>query len=121
MANLSKYYRFESADTLCEEFNRFINMLKREKKKELQEKYPWLSPDDERKNMSDREILEKNVDLNKSCLTDVEKKQVMDMLFKYKDTFSLRDEIGTCPNIEVGIDVTDKAPFFMLRKKTKRF
>ena len=29
----------------------------------------------------------------------------MDMLFKYKDALSLRDEIGTCPNIEVEIDV----------------
>ena len=25
----------------------------------------------------------------------------------------LKDEIGTCPNIEVGIDVTDKSPFFI--------
>ena len=24
-----------------------------------------------------------------------------------------RDEIGMCPNIEVGIDVTDKSPFFI--------
>ena len=31
--NLSKYYRFESADTLCEQFNRFINTLKKERKK----------------------------------------------------------------------------------------
>ena len=37
----------------------------------------------------------------------------MDMLYKYKEAFSLRDEIGTCPNIEVGIDVTDKSPFFI--------
>ena len=35
------------------------------------------------------------------------------MLYKYKHTFSLRDEIGTCPNIEVEIDVTDKSPFFI--------
>ena len=27
--------------------------------------------------------------------------------------FSLRDEIGTCPNIEVEIEVTDKSPFFI--------
>ena len=26
-------------------------------------------------------------------------------------TFSQRDEIGTCPNIEVEIDVMDKSPF----------
>ena len=29
----------------------------------------------------------------------------MDMLYKYKEAFSLRDEIGTCPNIEVEIEV----------------
>ena len=39
--------------------------------------------------------------------------KVMDMLFKYKEALSLRDKIGTCPNIEVDIDVTDKSPFFI--------
>ena len=37
----------------------------------------------------------------------------MDMLYKYKNAFIFRDEIGTCPNIEVEIDVTDKLPFFI--------
>ena len=35
------------------------------------------------------------------------------MIYKYKDAFSLRDEIGMCPNIEIDIDVTDKMPFFI--------
>ena len=35
----------------------------------------------------------------------------MDMLCKYKEAFSLRDEIGTCPNIGIEIDVMDKSPF----------
>ena len=35
------------------------------------------------------------------------------MLYKYKDAFSLRDEIGTCTNIEVEINVPDKSPFFI--------
>ena len=35
------------------------------------------------------------------------------MLYKYKETFILRDMICTCPNIEVGIEVTDKSPFFI--------
>ena len=30
-----------------------------------------------------------------------------------KDVFSLRDETGTCPNIEVNIEVTDNSPFFI--------
>ena len=44
---------------------------------------------------------------------DRDRKEIMDMLYKYKEVFSLRDEIGTCSNIEVGIDVIDKSPFFI--------
>ena len=63
--------------------------------------------------MTDREILEKYIDLGTSCLNKEEILKVMDMLYKYKDAFSLRDEIGTCPNIEVEIEVTDRSPFFI--------
>ena len=45
------------------------------------------------------------------------------MIFEYREAFSLRDEIGTCPNIEIDIDVTGKTPFLsdptMSEKKTK--
>ena len=63
--------------------------------------------------MMDREILEKYVHLETSCLNKEEKTKVMAMLYKYKEAFSLRDEIGTHPNIEVEIEVTDKSPFFI--------
>ena len=63
--------------------------------------------------MSDRKILDKYVELDKSGLADIEKKQVIDMLYKNKDAFSLRDQIGTCTNVEVEIDVTDTSPFFI--------
>ena len=47
------------------------------------------------------------------------------MLLKYRESLSLRDEIGTCPNIEVEIDVTDKSPFFIrpyhVREEDKSF
>ena len=33
------------------------------------------------------------------------------LIYEYKDTFSLREEIGTCPNIKVEIDITDSSPF----------
>ena len=75
--------------------------------------------------MTDREILERYINLNNSCLSKEEKIKVMDMLFKYKEAFSLRNEIGTCPNIEVDIDVTDKSPFFIrpyhVREEDKAF
>ena len=112
--NLSRYYRFKKVEKLCEYFNKFVNTLQKEREqKSPTDKYPWLDPDDERKHMTDREILEKYIDLNNSCLDKEEIIKVMDMLFKYKEAFSLRDEIGTCPNIEVEIDVTDKSQFFI--------
>ena len=61
--------------------------------------------------MADKEILDKYINLDNSCLDSIGKQEVMDMLYRYKDTYSLRGEIGTCPNIEVEIDVTDKSPF----------
>ena len=46
-------------------------------------------------------------------------------IIKYKDAFSLRDEIDTCLNIEVEIGVTDKPPFLldhiMLKKRIKSY
>ena len=111
--NSSRYYRSEKAEKLCEYINKFVNTLKREREqKSPKDNYPWLDPDDDRRHMTDREILEKYINLNNPCLSKEEKTNVMDMLFKYKEAFSLRDEIGTCPNIEVDIDVTDKSPFF---------
>ena len=87
-------------------------MLKKDREQTISvDKYPWLSSDEERRNMTDREILEKYIDLGTSCLNKEERLKVMDMLYKYKEAFSLRDEIGTCLNIEVEIEVTDKSPF----------
>ena len=43
----------------------------------------------------------------------MEKEQVRDLLYQYKDAFNLRDEIELCPNIEIEINVTDRSPFFI--------
>ena len=63
--------------------------------------------------MLDREMLDKYVNLDNSSLKRREKKEVRELLYECKDAFSLRDEIGTCPNIEVEIDITGKTPFFI--------
>ena len=44
--------------------------------------------------MTDKEILDKYTDLDNSCLNKEEKVNVMDMLYRYREAFSLRDEIG---------------------------
>ena len=124
--NLNRHYRFEKAEKLCEYINKFVNTLKKEREqKSLTDNYPWLDPDDERRHMTDMDILEKYINLNNSYLSREEKTKVMDMIFKYREAFSLRNEIGTCPNIEVEIDVTDKSPFFIrpyhVREEDKAF
>ena len=42
------------------------------------------------------------------------RKTLLDMFYRYKEAFSpwLKDEIGTCPDIEVEINVIDKSPFY---------
>ena len=110
---LSKHYRFEEAGKLCKYFNKFVDMLKDREQTTSVDKYPRLSSDNERRNMTDQEILEKYNDLETSCLNKEEKLKVMDMLYKYKEAFSLREKIGTCPNIKVEIEVQDKSLFFI--------
>ena len=112
--NLSRYYKFEKVEKLCEHFNKFVNTLKKEREqKSPEDKYLWLDPDDKQRHMTLKEVLDKYINLDNSCLNKEEKKEVMDISYRYQEAFSLRDEICTCPNIEVEINVTDKSPFFI--------
>ena len=58
--------------------------------------------------MTDKEILEKYVDLNSA-----EKKSLYKVLLKYKEAFSLRDEIGLYPNMEIELELNDETLFFI--------
>ena len=91
--HLGRHYHFELAENVCNQYNRFINLMRKEENSEG--KFPWLEDTDRRKYMMDREILDKYVNLDNSCLTKTEKTQVRDILYKYKDAFSLRDEDRT--------------------------
>ena len=88
--NLSRFYKFKSAEKVCDQFNNLINTSEREEKLETGEKCPWLDKIDDRKYMSDWEILEKYINLDNTCLTEEEKKEIMDMLYKYKEAFSFK-------------------------------
>ena len=60
--------------------------------------YPWLTENDPRRFQSDAEILFEKIDLKDSALSKKEKAKLMKMILKYRDAFSLRDEIGACSN-----------------------
>ena len=86
--HLSRHYHFELADDVCDQYNRIVNLMRKEEEKS-EGKFPWLDETDERKYMTDREILDKYVNLDNSCLTKPEKEQVRDLLYQYKDAFNL--------------------------------
>ena len=77
------------------------------------DKYPWLDPDDPRRNMTDREILRMKLNLKDSILNEKEKEEFLTKVEQFTDVFSLRDEIGTCPFIEVHLKLKDETPFFV--------
>ena len=71
------------------------------------DRYPWLAKDDPRRHQTDAEILYEKIDLKDSALTKKEKAKLMKMILRYRDAFSLRDEIGECPNLVADIKVID--------------
>ena len=68
--NLSTCYHFKSVERLFEEFNMIINDRKKEEKEIEKDRYPWLDENDEIKHMTDKEILERHINLDDSCLTE---------------------------------------------------
>ena len=77
------------------------------------DKYPWLDPDDIRRNMTDKEILRMKLNLKDSVLDEKGKEEFLEKVGQFTDVFSLRDEIGTCPFIEVHLKLKDETPFFV--------
>ena len=67
----------------------------------LDDKYPWLDKDKIRRNMTDMEILQMKLNLKDSVLEEKGKEEFLTNVEQFADIFSLRDEIGTCPFIEV--------------------
>ena len=75
--HLGKHYHFELVDDVCNQYNRFVNLMRKEEENS-EGRHFWLEDTDERKHMTDREILDKYINLDNSCLTKVEKTQVRD-------------------------------------------
>ena len=88
------------------------------------DKYPWLDPDDIRRNMTDTEILLMKLNLKDSVLEEKGKEEFLTNVEQFMDIFSLRDEIGTCPFTEVHLKLKDEMPFFVrvypMREKQKK-
>ena len=63
--------------------------------------------------MIDAEILQMKLNLTKCSLDDKQKEEFLAKLNNFHDVFNLRDEIGTCPFIEVHLKLKDETQFFV--------
>ena len=53
------------------------------------------------------------LNLKDSVLDKKGKEEFLEKVEQFTDIFSLRDEIGTCPFIEVHLKLKDETPFFV--------
>ena len=77
------------------------------------DKYPWLESDGIRRNMTDSEILQMKHNLKNSVLDEKGKEEFLTNVEQFTNIFSLRDEISTCPFIEVHLKLKDETPLFV--------
>ena len=110
--HLKTYYEFIALLALFKEFKKLTNTLWRKEQKST-DSYLWLVKNKERRNLSDKEILEKYANLETWCLAQKENDEPKEMLKKCKDIFNLINEIATFPNIEAEIDMVENLPFLI--------
>ena len=63
--------------------------------------------------MTDAEILQMKLNLSDCALDEKVKEDFLAKTDNFHDVFSLRDEIDTCPFIEVHLKLKDEIPFFV--------
>ena len=63
--------------------------------------------------MTDAEILQMKLNLADCALDDKGKEEFLAKTDNFHDVFCLRDEIDTCPFIEVHLKLKDKTPFLL--------
>ena len=51
--HLGKHYHFKLADDICNQYNRFVNLMRKEEENS-KGKYPWLEDTDKRKYMTEK-------------------------------------------------------------------
>lgn len=76
-------------------------------------KYPHLTVNDPDSRLTVSEILHRDIKLDKSILSSEQKQEFYKILENNYPAFSVYGEVGTCPNFEVDIHLTDTTPFYI--------
>ena len=108
---LFHYTKTPKSGDRIDRYNRMSSKLHR-REVHHPDPYPWLAPDDLHRFQTDNQILYEKIDLSESYLMSKEKAKLMKLILKIQRcAFSLRDEIGACPNLTADIQVIDESVF----------
>ena len=102
---MSKYYSFQSKNHFAA-YHNFRNKLK-EETTNSGDSYPGLEPNYSWRKMTHRKNIENAIALNQPCLLKEGQEDDYNLLVKYREAFSFKDEIGTCPNTEIDLKITE--------------
>ena len=90
--HLGRHYHFEFADDICNQYNRCLNLMRKEEENS-KGKFPWLEDTNERKHMTDREILDKYVNLDNSCLETYYTSTKMCLVLETREDYALTSKL----------------------------
>ena len=110
---LFHYVKTPNSGGKMDRYNRMSSELHRRREVHRSDPYPWLAPDDPCRFQTDNQILYEKINLSESYLSSKEKAKLMKLILRYREAFSLRDEIGACPNLTADIQVIDESSFFV--------
>ena len=77
------------------------------------EQFPYLDPDDPRLYMEDFDILKRDISLKDHCMEDAVLDRFWNTMNRVKEAFSLHDEIGECPRLQIHLKLKDESPFYI--------
>ena len=89
-------------------------LVKKHTTKPRSDPYPWLDKQDPRRSKTDEQLIREQIKIAKaSPISKEEQELFMKLLIKYREVFSIRDEIGLCPSMKVQLYLKDETPFFI--------
>ncbi len=75
--------------------------------------YPYLDHNDPRLRLTDEHIIEMDIDLSNSIMSEGYKLKLHEILIHERQSLSIHGEVGNCPDFEVDFELEDYTPFYI--------
>ena len=108
-----KNTRLDIGKTPIDETERHLRQSRYSSDDIKKDQYPWLDENDPSRHITDNKIFESTIDLSEACIAEMQGKALYRVLLKQRKAFSLGDEVGLCPGMEVRLELDNRIPFYI--------